>query len=99
MKPWGQFSRKLMTCGEGPGENEDKRGKPWQGKAGTLFSDTLKDLDIDLERDCLSTNSVLCRPPNNRTPTGHEQACCRSKFLYPEIETSQPKVILLLGGV
>lgn len=98
MEPFGEFHRDLMTIGEGPGKDEDRLGKPWQGATGQLLRRTLKHLGIDLDRDCLSTNSVACRPPDNRTPTPHETACCRHRYVMPAILRERPKVILLLGG-
>lgn len=79
--------------------SEDKRGLPWQGKTGTLLRRTLSDLGVDLDRDCVSLNSVNCRPPDNREPTPHERSCCRVKFVDPAIAEYRPRVILLLGGV
>lgn len=98
MQPHGENRRRVMVVGEGPGETEDERGKPWQGKAGRFLQDALRDLGIDLARDCVSANSVNCRPPSNRTPTGYEVACCRHKIVSPAIARYSPKVILLMGG-
>lgn len=98
MAPFGEFRRDIMVIGEGPGETEDKRGKPWQGRAGNVIKDALSDLDIDLYRDCVSLNSVNCRPPKNRAPTQFEVACCRAKIVNPAISSYGPKLILLLGG-
>src|SRR5262245_55709228 len=72
IEPFGSFDKELMLIGEGPGETEDKRGKPWQGKAGNLLRNTLDEFDIDLVNDCISLNAVNCRPPSNRAPTPHE---------------------------
>lgn len=62
MKPYGEHRRGIMIVGEGPGETEDERGKPWQGKAGRLLQDALRDLGYDLARDCVSLNAVNCFP-------------------------------------
>ena len=98
MEPHGGFRRGLMTIGEGPGKDEDRLGKPWQGKTGQLLRNALKRLGIDLDRDCLSTNAANCRPPDNRTPTPHEMACCRHRYVLPTIQRERPRVALLLGG-
>src|SRR3954468_9557049 len=68
MQPFGNFKREIMIVGEGPGKNEDRRGKPWQGRAGGVIKDALEDLGINLFEDCVSLNSVNCRPPDNRAP-------------------------------
>ena len=96
--PHGEGRRGMMTVGEGPGDTEDRLGKPWQGKAGRELRLALRDLGVDLDRDCVSLNAVNCRPPNNRAPTPHESACCRAKFVDPAISDRKPRVILLLGG-
>lgn len=98
MAPHGDFRRGLLTIGEGPGKDEDRLGKPWQGKTGQLLRSALKRLGVDLDRDGISLNTVQCRPPDNRTPTPHEAACCRQRYVMPAILRERPKVILLLGG-
>ena len=98
MPPFGENRRGLMTVGEGPGEREDRVGKPWQGQTGQLLRRALGRLGVDLDRDCVSTNAVACRPEGNRTPTPHEAMCCRVRFLRPAIKRTRPRVVLLLGG-
>jgi DNA polymerase len=98
MPPHGENRRSVMVVGEGPGETEDERGRPWVGRAGRLLRMALDDFGLDLDRDCVSLNSVNCRPPSNRAPTGHEVACCRSKVVSPAVERYTPRVILLMGG-
>ncbi|HUC13556.1 MAG TPA: uracil-DNA glycosylase family protein, partial [Acidimicrobiales bacterium] len=83
---------------EGPGAEEDRLGKPWQGKAGKVLQEALSDLKVDLVRDCVSVNSVNCRLPGNRVPTPHEMACCRNKIVQPAIDRTKPRVVILLGG-
>src|SRR4030066_1575758 len=62
MQPFGNFQKKIMVIGEAPGEIEDNKGKPWQGKSGQLLQKTFGDLGIDLFEDCVNVNSVSCRP-------------------------------------
>jgi uracil-DNA glycosylase family 4 len=98
MPPFGDFQKQIMIVGEAPGETEDKRGKPWQGRAGNVIKDALDELGIDLFKDCISLNAVNCRPPKNRAPTGHEVNCCRARIVNPAIAGHPPKIMLLLGG-
>jgi DNA polymerase len=98
MPPHGEHLRRIMVVGEGPGREEDEEGRPWVGRAGRLLRGALRDLGIDLDRDCVSLNSVNCRPESNRVPTGHEVACCRAKIVMPTLERYAPRVILLMGG-
>ena len=101
MKPFGNFKKGILNLGEAPGENDDKRGKQWQGKMGRALQRIYKKCGIDLFEDCLNINSVNCRPTNdkggNRPPTSYEIACCRKKVLRI-IDEYKPKIIILHGG-
>ncbi len=92
----GNAFAKLMFIGEGPGENEDKTGRPFVGKAGQLLTRLLR--DIGLKRDnVFITNAVKCRPPGNREPLPDEVAACND-WLNAQIACVQPELIGLLGG-
>jgi len=101
IKPYGKFEKGIMIIGQSPGEEEDRKGKPWQGKAGKRKQDSLASLGIDLFRDCVSLNATNCRPVDedgtNRKPTDYEIACCRKRVLKA-IEQYKPKLIILAGG-
>jgi len=101
MQPFGDFKKGILNIGEAPGEDEDKKGKQWQGKMGRALRKMYEQLGIDLFEDCLNINSVNCRPTstdgNNRTPTDYEIACCR-KHVLKVINQYQPNVVILLGG-
>ncbi len=98
MEPYGGFKKNIINIGEGPGESEDRKGKPWQGKVGRLLKRTYRDLGIDLFEDCLNINAVNCRPPGNKTPSPHQIACCRNVMVEKEIIENQPEVIVAFGG-
>ena len=93
----------LMVVGEGPGETEDKLGRPFVGRAGELLEKML--LAIDLPRDdVFICNTVKCRPTldtgtrlANRAPTPDEMRNCRP-YLDQQIEIIRPRVILALGA-
>ena len=93
----GNPSTEVMTIGEGPGENEDKQGVVFVGRAGQLFDKVMSAVGIDTNRDMLLVNVVKCRPPANRNPRGSEVAECMT-YLNRQIELVKPKVILLLGA-
>lgn len=101
IKPFGDFRLKILNIGEAPGETEDHRGKPWQGKVGQALQTAYRKLDIDLFKDCLNINSVACRPTdkkgNNRPPTEQEINNCRRSVMNT-IEESKPDLIMLLGN-
>ena len=86
----------LMFVGEGPGENEDRRGLPFVGRAGELLTQMIEK-GLGLQRsDVYICNVVKCRPPGNRTPLADEIATC-SRFLDGQITAVQPRVIVALG--
>jgi uracil-DNA glycosylase family 4 len=93
----------LMVVGEGPGETEDKLGRPFVGRAGELLEKML--LAIDLRReDVYICNTVKCRPTldtgtrlANRAPTPDEMRNCRP-YLDDQIDVIRPKVVLALGA-
>lgn len=95
----GSPRARLMVVGEGPGEEEDKQGIPFVGRAGQLLTRMLaaKGVGFDRERDCYITNVVKCRPERNRNPEPDEVAAC-NPFLTAQIETIGPAVILALGN-
>ena len=93
----------LVLIGEGPGEQEDRSGRPFVGRAGQLLDKALNDAGLSRERVYI-TNTVKCRAadwttgkPQNRAPTEEEAAACR-RWLLPQIELIQPKVILCIGA-
>jgi DNA polymerase len=95
----GNPRARLMVIGEGPGEEEDKQGKPFVGRAGQLLTRMLaaRGVGFDRERECYIANVVKCRPERNRNPEPDEVAAC-NPFLTAQIETIQPVVILALGN-
>jgi DNA polymerase len=95
----GNPRARLMVIGEGPGEEEDKQGKPFVGRAGQLLTRMLaaRGVEFDRERDCYIANVVKCRPERSRNPEADEVAACHP-FLAAQIDLIQPAVILALGN-
>ena len=87
----------IILIGEGPGENEDKQGKAFVGRAGQLMDELFRGVGIDTNRDTLIANVVKCRPPENRAPHQEEAKTCIA-FLKHQISLVKPKIILLLGA-
>jgi len=98
MKPTGKGKKKILIIGEAPGKNEDKKGIQLIGQSGQLLREVLKDLNIDLDRDCIKTNSIICRPPKNKTANKKQVAACRQN-VWRCIKENKPKLIILLGGI
>jgi DNA polymerase len=92
----GNINAKIMFIGEAPGEEEDKQGRPFVGKAGKLLTKCIENAGYRREEVYIA-NINKCRPPNNRTPTIEEQETC-IPFLLRQIEIINPKVLCLLGA-
>ena len=88
---------KAILIGEAPGENEDKTGTPFVGRAGKLLNEFLEKTGIIREKDLYIINTVKCRPPKNRVPSDVEKAACE-KYLLKQIEIINPKVMIFCGA-
>lgn len=94
----GPPSARVMLIGEAPGREEDRRGQPFMGAAGRFLDEVLAGSGVD--RSVLFiTNTVKCRPENNRTPRKGEVDTCTALYLFEQIELVNPALIMLLGGV
>ena len=93
----GNPRAEFVTIGEGPGEEEDRQGLPFVGRAGQLLTKMLASVDLDRERDCYIMNVVKCHPEKNRNPEPDEVAACQP-FLLAQLGAIRPKVILALGN-
>jgi DNA polymerase len=92
----GNPAADLMFVGEGPGEDEDRKGEPFVGRAGQLLTEIITN-GMGLRRsDVYIANVVKCRPPGNRNPEPDEIAECKP-FLLSQIDTVAPKVVVALG--
>lgn len=86
----------FLGIGEGPGKNEDEQGVNLVGETGQMLDQDLNRHGLVLHRDFWLVNAVNCRPPNNRTPTAQEIACCRGR-VQKAIRELKPKQIWLFG--
>jgi DNA polymerase len=93
----GSKNSNILIIGEAPGKEEDLTAEPFVGRAGKLLTEIL--LSIKLTRDDVYiTNTVKCRPPENRNPSSDEIESCAS-YLDQQINLISPKVIILLGKI
>ncbi len=99
----GDASAELLVIGEGPGETEDRLGRPFVGRAGELLEKMLLAIELPRERVYIA-NTVKCRPTfdeggklRNRAPDPAEMANCRP-YLDEQIDILSPRVILCLGA-
>jgi len=94
----GEGKRKVLIVAEAPGKEEDKRGTQLIGESGQLLREVLREIDVDLDRDCWKTNSVVCWPgEGNPKPTKKRILQCRPNLLKT-IKELQPRCVILLGG-
>jgi uracil-DNA glycosylase len=91
----GRPEARLVIIGEGPGEEEDRQGKPFVGRAGQLLTKMLDSVGLTRE-EVYICNIVKCRPPGNRNPEPEEIAAC-APFLSGQLAAIQPGVICTLG--
>lgn len=93
----GDKNADLLFIGEAPGDNEDKTGTPFVGRAGKLLDEYLAEADIDRSSVYIA-NILKCRPPKNRDPKPCEEDACIG-FLLRQIALLQPKIIVCLGRI
>jgi uracil-DNA glycosylase family 4 len=93
----GDRNARWMVIGEAPGQEEDRRGEPFVGRAGQLLNSMLA--AAGLERgEVYIANILKCRPPNNRDPQPAEVACCEP-WLERQIALVAPRLILCVGRI
>ncbi|MCW5946255.1 MAG: uracil-DNA glycosylase [Fimbriimonadales bacterium] len=99
----GNPASPLVLVGEGPGDQEDKSGRPFVGAAGKLLDRALLDNGLD-RTDVYICNIVKCRACDwrgesafNRPPTPEEISAC-SDWLDMQLTAIAPKVILCIGS-
>jgi uracil-DNA glycosylase len=85
----------IMFVGEGPGQEEDRLGRPFVGAAGKLLDKMLDEIGIRREEVFIG-NIIKCRPPDNRDPRPEEIEACQG-YLFAQIAYINPKVICTLG--
>jgi uracil-DNA glycosylase family 4 len=92
----GNINADLLVVGEAPGEEEDKTGRPFVGRAGKLLDLLLLSAGFPRDRVYIC-NVVKCRPPQNRNPTVEEAETCASNYLFEQIDAIAPKAVLAVG--
>ena len=93
----GDPNAEVLFVGEAPGEREDALGEPFVGKAGQLLDDMLAMIGLDRSRIYI-TNSIKCRPPQNRDPLNTEKEAC-APYLQKQLQLMDPKIIVCLGRI
>lgn len=100
----GNPAARLVLVGEGPGDNEDKTGRPFVGRAGRLLEEVLGEVELQ-RKELWITNVIKCRAciidesgsAKNRPPRADEVKTC-SKWLDAELNLLKPPVIVCIGA-
>lgn len=91
----GNHQAKIIFCGEAPGVQEDKTGRPFCGASGRILDELLESAGIKREEVYIA-NLLKCRPSQNRDPQKEEIESC-VLYLERQIEIIKPEVICPLG--
>jgi uracil-DNA glycosylase family 4 len=92
----GSPDAEVMFVGEAPGEQEDRTGRPFVGRAGQKLEDMIKAMGLSREAVYIA-NVLKSRPPDNRTPLRHEVEAC-GPYLVEQVRIIRPRAIVALGG-
>ncbi|MCK9378927.1 MAG: uracil-DNA glycosylase [Candidatus Moranbacteria bacterium] len=91
----GNPKAEIIFIGEAPGKKEDETGHPFVGAAGKFLNEMLSTINLKRE-DVYITNTVKCRPPQNRDPLPKEIKLCWL-WLEQQVKIINPRIIITLG--
>lgn len=99
----GNPKARVLILGEAPGDEEDRQGRPFVGRAGQLLDQMfaaigLSRASVDAEKAFYVTNVLTWRPPGNRDPSPDEIAISMP-FVRRHIELAAPDLIVLMGNI
>ncbi len=99
----GNPKARVLILGEAPGDEEDRQGRPFVGRAGQLLDQMfaaigLSRTAVDAEKAFYVMNVLTWRPPGNRDPSPDEIAAS-IPFVRRHIDLIGPDVIVLMGNI
>ena len=100
----GNPDAKLVMVGEAPGGEEEKRGRPFVGRAGQLLDQFLEECSFE-RNELWITNVVKWHPTASADGRQRTRAPNRAEidlhvgWLMKELEIICPKIILCLGNI
>jgi len=98
----GDPNAQLMFVGEAPGEDEDRQGEPFVGRAGQLLTKIIEAMGFR-RNEVYIANVLKCRPDmppgatGNRKPRVEEMQTCLP-YLRQQIRIIEPRVLVALGS-
>lgn len=85
----------LVIVGEAPGREEDLAGEAFVGRSGKKLDGWLAAAGIE---SAWITNTVVCRPPNNRDPSKSEIRACWGRLFWT-LRVLRPPAVVAVGRV
>lgn len=98
----GNPNARVLILGEAPGDEEDRQGRPFVGRAGQLLDRMFAAIGlardaVDAERALYITNVLPWRPPGNRDPSPDEMAMMMP-FVRRHVALMDPQIVVLMGN-
>lgn len=94
----GNIKSNVIFIGEAPGAEEDETGIPFCGRSGKLLRSLMVNAGIQPDQVFIS-NTIHCRPPNNRQPTDIEINTCKQYTITQIKDYIKPKLIVCVGRI
>lgn len=99
----GNPTARVLILGEAPGDQEDREGRPFVGRAGQLLDRMFGAIGlardaVDAEKALYIINVLTWRPPGNRDPSPEEIALSLP-FVRRHIELASPDLVVLMGNI
>jgi uracil-DNA glycosylase family 4 len=91
----GSLRPRVVFVGEAPGEEEDRVGRPFVGRAGRRLDTAIESLGLR-SREFAIINVFKCRPPENRFRSDAALAC--RPFLAQQLDFLRPRVVVPMGS-
>ena len=99
----GNPNARVLILGEAPGDEEDRQGRPFVGRAGQLLDRMFDAIGlsrsaVDAEKALYIVNVLTWRPPGNRDPSADEISVSMP-FLKRHIDLAGPDLVVLMGNI
>lgn len=99
----GNPKARVLILGEAPGDEEDRQGRPFVGRAGQLLDRMFDAIGlsrsaVDAEKALYIVNVLTWRPPGNRDPSADEISVSMP-FLKRHIDLAGPDLVVLMGNI
>ena len=91
----GSSEARIVFCGEAPGREEAKTGRPFVGRSGKLLRQAIRDIGLD-EADVFITSPVHYLPLRG-TPS-RPMILHGREHLFRQLDIIRPDVVVLLGN-